>query len=177
MLSFTQNAVSVADAYPDINIQGTPPVSQLGYSTNNKYPSFPAVKMNDGRSLISSWQPESAINNKIIQDENIKSNWEYRKYLVKNGADIMASTFREECNDAGCTYANSATSSYSGGPMKFTSLNDASRPIGYNNSDLQESYLTREQLQALKVSPSMTQEAMLGYYGAMLSTSQKVSER
>ena len=57
------------------------PKSKLGYSTNNQYSNIPP-KMQDGRSLISSWQPETIANSYLLKKENIKSNWEYRKYLT-----------------------------------------------------------------------------------------------
>ena len=56
-------------------------LSYDGYSTNNQYSEFPPM-MKDGRSIVSSWQPESHINKEIKKQNNIKSNWEYpRPYL------------------------------------------------------------------------------------------------
>ena len=42
-----------------------------GYSTNNKHPEFPPL-MNDGRSLVSNWQPESHLNDRLVKQNNIK---------------------------------------------------------------------------------------------------------
>ena len=43
-------------------------------------------------------------------------------------------------------------------PHTFSSVLDNTEPFGFTNSDLKESYLTREQLYARKVSPVVTQE-------------------
>ena len=43
----------------------------------------------------------------------------------------------------------------------FKSFNDQSKPNGYQDSDLKQMYLTREQLNSKKVSPVVTQEQLL----------------
>jgi hypothetical protein len=101
--------------------------------------------------LISSWSPESADNARILQSTGIASNWEYRKYLTASGADIMRTNFREMCNDSG--YQHPPMTRDTGAPASFASFSDASRPFGYADSDLKQTYLTREQLQARKVAP------------------------
>ena len=132
----------------------TIPKSELGYHTNNKYPSFPPI-MSDGRSLISSWQNETQFNHKIIVDNNIKTNWEYRQYLAKNAKAVMEYNFRECANDTGYVIPkkedNNNNNTKIMTPYLFNSLNDRSNP--FQRSDLKEIYLTREQLNAKKVSP------------------------
>ena len=84
----------------------TIPKSKLGYRTNNAFPDFPP-KMSDGRSLISSWQPESVSDNVYYKtNENIfrseaplNANWMYRRYMQKNANEIMENNFRETAND------------------------------------------------------------------------------
>jgi hypothetical protein len=46
-------------------------------------------------------------------------------------------------------------------PYKYNSIVDKTKPLGYQTSDLKEMYLTREQLEARKVSPVVTQEYIL----------------
>ena len=43
-------------------------------------------------------------------------------------------------------------------PFLFNSVVDNAKPFGYANSDLKEIYLSREQLNARKISPAITQE-------------------
>ena len=64
------------------------PKSSLGYHTNNKYPNFPP-NMTDGRSIFSTWQNDTQINEQLIKKNNITSNWEYRQFLTKNATTIM----------------------------------------------------------------------------------------
>lgn len=144
-------------AYPII--KETIPRSSLGYSTNNKYPEFPPL-MSDGRSIIGSWQPESTENANIIESNNIKSNWEYRRYLTKNSKEIQEYNFRESCNDVGYfirpidlpSIQSNTVSDYNV-PYMFRTILDNSKPNGYQESDLKNLYLSREQLNARKISP------------------------
>ena len=76
------------------------PKTSLGYKTNNQYNNFPPL-MSDGRALYASWQPEAVINNNLIKENNIKTNWEYRNYLTNNAKEIMQINTRESYNDNG----------------------------------------------------------------------------
>ena len=67
--------------YQQSELNGPNRDKYLGY--NNKYSSFPAM-MNDGRLMKASWQPHSENNVRLLQSNNIKSNWLYRQYLIKN---------------------------------------------------------------------------------------------
>jgi len=153
-------------AYPII--KETIPKSALGYATNNKYPEFPPL-MNDGRSVVSGWQPESTINKDLIENNNIKSNWEYRQYLIKNSKDIMEYNFRESSTDVGYfkrpidipSIQSNLVQGIKNTPYQYASITDNTKPMGYETSDLKEMYLTREQLEARKVSPVVTQEYIL----------------
>ena len=55
--------------------------------SNNIHFNFPPI-MADGRNFAS-WQPDAVINQRIQKQEQIKSNWQYRQYLQKNGNQIM----------------------------------------------------------------------------------------
>lgn len=158
MFSFANNSENINKAYPDV--KETLPKSYLGYDTNTQFPAFPP-KMSDGRSLISSWQPESIINDNLIKQNNIESNWMYRKYLTENAKKIMEYNFRESCNDTGYIIPPYDDKSDKNSPHMFKSFNDQSKPNGYQDSDLKQMYLTREQLNSKKVSPVVTQEQLL----------------
>jgi hypothetical protein len=155
---FSQSA-TLDYAYPII--KETVPQSSLGYTTNNKYASFPPLMM-DGRSITSTWQPESTINKDIIEKNKLTTNWEYRNYLVKNAKEIMEYNFRESSNDIGyykrpidipSIQSNTVISKNYNTPYQYTSAVDTTKPQGYSSSDLKEIYLTREQLDARKISP------------------------
>jgi len=137
-------------------IKETVPKSSLGYNTTNKYPEFPPL-MADGRAITASYQPESAINNEIILQNNITSNWEYRQYLMNNATNIMENNFRESCNDAGCyvkTYeihnVANVIKDPTSTPHIYNSNNLTEQPFGYASSDLKTAYISREELTARK---------------------------
>lgn len=141
--------------------------SYLGYHSNNKYDNFPPL-MQDGRSLIAAYQPEPVLNKYLVESNNIKSNWQYRKYLTENSQKIMEYNKKESENDIGYYMRMEElnqhnTGSSSNTPFLFSSYVDESKPIGYETSDLKEIYLSREQLSARMVAPAITQEELLEY--------------
>lgn len=140
----------------------------LGYHTNNKYPTFPPLMM-DGRAICASYQPEAVLNKHIIESNNIQSNWQYRKYLTKNAVSIMNQDFTDACNDAGYykRYSDIAPinqkqdTTWFSHPYLYESVVDTDKPKGYITSDLKDAYLSREQLNAKKISPVITQEQLI----------------
>ena len=139
------------NAYPEVINKY--PKSSLGYNTNNKYPIFPPL-MNDGRSVISSWNPESSINNKLRKENGIETNWDYRRFLTKNAVEIMEKNYNETANDTGSTFITQPPST-SNSPYLYDSINEKLPPVGFENSDLKEMYLTREQLYSRKCAPTL----------------------
>jgi len=127
--------------------------------SNNIHFNYPPI-MNDGRNYAS-WQPGAAINNDIRNSANIISNWDYRNYLMKNADNIIRLNQLESCNNCGCCPpANqSDKSSPAIGPQQtsvpylYTSCSSRDQPFGYENSDLKQLYLSREQLKVLKADP------------------------
>jgi hypothetical protein len=90
------NSANVNCAYPII--KETIPPSSLGYHTNNRFPNFPPI-MADGRNFAK-WQPGAVINQQIRNDNNIKSNWQYRQYLTTNADSIIKSNQLEACDES-----------------------------------------------------------------------------
>ena len=123
--------------------------------SNNIHFNFPPI-MNDGRNYAS-WQPDAVVNERIQKQEKINNNWSYRQYLQKNGLKIMQYNNAEACYDLGLDAAvQSGTTPSNNVPYKFQSTFDTSKPgFGYYNSDLKNPYLTKEQLNARLVSPSI----------------------
>ena len=123
--------------------------------SNNIHFNFPPI-MTDGRNF-SSWQPESIINDRIQQKENINTNWDYRKFMTKNGIEIMKINNQESCIYLGLnTHYNSNQTPSDKVPFMYSSSMDTRNPgYGYPTSNLKNVYLTREELQAKQFSPSI----------------------
>ena len=146
-------------AYP--KIKETVPPSKLGYHSNNKYEGFPPLMM-DGRTITASWQPEAVLNENLLKEIGVQTNWQYRQYLTKNAKDIMKYNCTQSATDSGYfkRYADLANKSYST-PYTVPSFVDNSEPKGYQSSDLKDLYLTREQLEARMIAPEISQEEVL----------------
>lgn len=123
--------------------------------SNNIYFNFPPI-MQDGRNY-SSWQADAAVNQRIQAKEGIKSNWAYRQYLQNNGTQIMNYNTQEACYTLGLDPHTTSDSTPSDNvPYVFKGTFDTSRPgFGYCNSDLKNPYISREQLNARLVAPSI----------------------
>ena len=124
--------------------------------SNNIHFNFPPI-MADGRNYAS-WQPDAVINRRIQRQENIHSNWGYRQYLQHNGLKIMEYNGKEACYDLGLSphvYTDKTPSNNV--PYLYQNTYDNSRPgYGYTNSDLKNPYLSREQLNARLIAPSIS---------------------
>ena len=140
-----------------------PSPMQLGYHSNNLYDNFPPL-MSDGRTVIASWQPDAVANEQLLQDNNIKTNWEYRKFLQNNAKSIMQQNNMSMSNDVGYVRRFDAEPSIRNVPHHFTSMNQRDVP-GYSDSDLKRLYLSREELNAKTMSATqpMTQAEIMKY--------------
>lgn len=130
--------------------------------SNNIHFNFPPI-MQDGRTY-SSYQPEAVVNQRIQEVNNINSNWKYRQFLTQNADQIMQFNTTEACYTLGLNphYATNATPS-SNVPFLYKSTFDTSSPgFGYPTSDLKNPYLSRQQLEARMISPSITMNAATG---------------
>ena len=124
------------------------------YATNNIHFDFPPI-MGDGRNFAN-WQPEAVINKQIQQEQGIKSNWSYRRYLTNNASTIMKFNAQEAIETSGVNpFCQSGNTPSSNVPYVFKSTYDTSSPgYGYPTSDLKTPYLSREQLQSRMITPS-----------------------
>lgn len=125
-------------------------MSCYGMSNNIQPP-----RMNDGRNFAN-WQPESTINAKIQKNAGIQSNWDYRRYLQSNASKIMEHNYLDAVHSSGNIPPNYVSKSNANVPFVLNSTHDTSKPsYGYNMSDLKTNYLTREQLNARLIAPSI----------------------
>jgi len=152
------SGLDLKNAYPPLS---QTPVPVYGFQTHNLYKDVPP-RMNDGRVLVASWQPEAVSNKNLLEDTRIKSNWQYRKFLTENAQSIIQQNKAESLNDIGYV-ARFATMppQPSAMPHSYKSYLDTSKPFGYETSNLKEMYLSAEQLNARKMAPAITQEKLL----------------
>jgi hypothetical protein len=156
MFSQENTGVFLNEAYPNYNVIPVMVSTPSNYGTNNVYKGEPGI-LEDGRSLIASYTPEAIETNKLIVESGITNNAEYRRYMINNSQKIIENNFKEAQNDIGYIrrYANEK-----GEPNNkyiYKSVIDEKKPFGYENSDLKEMYLSKEQLNARKISPIVTQ--------------------
>ena len=103
------------------------------------------------------WQPDATTNNKIHVESGITSNWKYRQYLQHNANTIMKYNTKETIHASGNNpYAVDNKTASTNVPHTFTSIHDTSSPsFGFNNSDLKKDYMTKQQMSARMISPSI----------------------
>lgn len=151
---------SLDKAYPML------PLANEGYQSNNQYERFPPL-MSDGRSMMASWQPGAVVNEVLLQQNGIQSNWQYRNFMTRNSESIRANLLRDAMNDVGYSVRNEnpEIGQIFETPKVYGSFHE---PISHRqaaSSDLKEIYMTREQLQAKQVVPSMTQDELVKLRG------------
>ena len=129
--------------------------------SNNIHFDFPAI-MSDRRNFAS-WKPGDVINKKIRDENNIKTNAQFRNYLVNNANSIMKANQVESCDGCGyCPAVNDGNcQSVPNSPFLYTSCMEKSQPYGYETSDLKNVYLSSYQLQCRMVAPILTQDQYL----------------
>lgn len=133
-----------------------PTPTKLGYSSNNIYDGFPPL-MEDGRTITASHQPEAVLNNYLLKDTGINSNWEYRRYLTNNSTQIVSQNRLSSMNDIGYLKR------YEDIISNFTTpkIQHSYVETEPQKSDLKNIYLSREQLNSKLVAPEMTQYELL----------------
>jgi len=126
------------------------------YSGSNNYDKTSPPLMSDGRNY-SSYTPDAAVNDKIKHDAQITTNWGYRQYLQNNALQIMKYNTAESCYATGVNPSSVVnTTSTPNTPFLFKGTNDTRKPaIGYNNNELKNPYLSREELNSKMISPSI----------------------
>lgn len=109
-------------------------------------------RMNDGRSF-NNYANDSELNQKALQQNNIRSNWEYRQFLQNNSNDIIKYNFsNSNQNNSQFTNPHPQSNTYNS-PYIFKTTFDS--PNGNNPSDLKSSYWEKEKLSARLISPSI----------------------
>lgn len=129
--------------------------------SNNIHFNFPPIMM-DGRNYAT-WQPGAQVSNDIRKQADIKTNWQYRKYMVQNADAIIKHNQMAACDQCcACTARYGVTKeNVPSTPYVFQSCSDKSQPFGYENSDLKSLYLSKYELQCRMYTPSVSQDQLL----------------
>lgn len=127
--------------------------------SNNIHFDFPPIMM-DGRNFAD-WQPGAVINEKIREDAGIKTNSDYRRFLINNADRIIKYNQLQACDQCCSCPAVYGAPQNTGTPYLYKSCSDSSIPFGYETSDLKNQYLTRQELAARLNVPILTQDQML----------------
>ena len=136
--------------------QQFPALPTKGYQLNNQHNNVPP-KMNDGRTILASWQPNAVVNEKLLQDNGIKSNWQYRRYLMNNSKTICENLLQDSLNDVGYSVRHEKPdlNRVFETPKVYESIQEPLNHRQAQPSDLQSIYLSREQLQARMEVPTL----------------------
>ena len=128
--------------------------------SNNIHFDFPPI-MADGRNYAT-WQPGAVVNQQIKEQANIKTNWQFRKYLTENADEIIKYNQLEACDQCcSCPARYGNQKPISNSPYLYHSCTENTQPYGYENSDLKNLYLDEYQLQCRLETPVITQWQML----------------
>jgi len=137
----------------------TPTPTKLGYTSNNIYDGFPPL-MEDGRTITASYQPEAVLNNYLLKETGIHSNWEYRRYLTNNAPEIIRQNRMSTMNDQGYVKRHEdLINNFSTPKLQHSYVESSNESL--ENGDLKNLYLSREQIAAKMVAPEMTQFELL----------------
>jgi hypothetical protein len=107
-------------------------------------------------SLYTDWNSSGDTNNSIKTQNNFKSNYQYRQWLIHNTDNIITRNTQSAIQSGGCI--NSYTLKQPTHKYIFKNDSDNSKPFGYESSDLKDIYCSRQELDSrLNILP-MTQD-------------------
>ena len=128
--------------------------------SNNIHFDFPPL-MSDGRNF-SSWQPGNEISIQIREDNNIKTNSQYRNFLQNNADKIIKYNQYMACNQCCfCPTKIGKDPEQKNQPFLYKSCIQSTEPYGYESSDLKSLYLSEYQLQCRMYTPILTQDQLI----------------
>jgi len=99
--------------------------------------------------------PGSETNIKIRNSENINASWKYRKYLQENATSIMKYNQLLNCSDYNCDYNYTNNQISPNTPFLYNSCLDNRHQFGYENSNMKQQFLSKQQLECRKVAPEI----------------------
>lgn len=81
----------------------------------------------------------------LLQELGLKTNWEYRQYMTKNGVEILYYNRSQGYNDNGVSPASG----------------DLPVSRGVSTTDLKEAYLNQYRMESMMVAPELSTEDVL----------------
>ena len=131
--------------------------------SNNIHFDYPPL-MSDSRNFTN-WNSACKKNDSLMENNSIKTNYQYRQYLIKNADTLMSNNQVGACNECGfCQYASPIQGSKAPlGKYLYKSCSDGTQPYGYQNSDLKNMYLSRQALESRLSTPILSQQELLYY--------------
>jgi hypothetical protein len=147
------------DLFSNINI--------LQYNTH--FENYSDKYSSDMHKQVAKWHIEGAKDRSLAQQNSIRSNWDYRKYITKNADELIKQSFKEAAQQIGyyerqeinVNSYNPESFRVQGPPFRYNSYIQNDKTFGYSDSDLKRDYLAREQLHSRMVIPSMTKEQLM----------------
>ena len=127
-------------------------------ASNNIHHDFPAL-MSQGN-LYTDYNSACKMNNEIKEKAGFKSNYQYRQWLINNAQSVMQSNSIAACNQC-CGCMENFTPRPASQKYLYKGCSDKTQPFGYENSDLKNLYLSRQDLQNRLKAPIMNQHEML----------------
>lgn len=100
--------------------------------------------------MFTNFNSANFVNNSIKNNNNIQTNNQYRSFLTNNAKQIINANFE---NAYSSTAFNPSKNTYTGNKSDaymYTNIYDQSKPNGYVDSDLKQTYLSRQQLNTIK---------------------------
>jgi len=127
-------------------------------ASNNIHDDFPAL-MSSGN-LYTDYKSACKINNEIKEKNGVKSNYQYRQWLIKNAESVMKSNSVAASAQC-CGHMDHFTPRPDSQKYLYKSCSDNTKPFGYESSDLKNLYLSRQELQGRLSAPIMTQNDLI----------------
>lgn len=109
---------------------------------NNSNANIPGV-LSDGR-LFTNYASDAIVGESIKKENGITSNEEYRRYLVRNTEAIMKMNYDHMANENKTSYEHNQFDY--GQPHLYKSIQEETKPYGYEDTTVKQMYLTRQQL-------------------------------
>jgi len=109
---------------------------------NNSQANMPGV-LSDGR-LFTNYASDAIVAENIKREQGIKTNEEYRRFLVEHTESIMKHNYDHMATQNKTQYDH-AQYQY-GQPHLYHSVQEDTKPYGYEDTTVKQMYLTRQQL-------------------------------
>ena len=112
------------------------------YTPNNQVDANAPGILSDGR-MFTDYAQNSMVNERIRTEHKLQNNEEYRRFMVKQATPIMQYNYEQ------MVFLNDPSiypSTTHGTPYLYSSIQDSSKPYGYEESSTKNLYLSREQI-------------------------------